>query len=95
MVNQASLNRRVHPGVQRREESTVYAGTVVEEGELTILCQRSRLVPAKFEKIVTMIEETEKLKSGSGEQSRTSCRQTGSVYTWLVQHLTYAAHTEM
>ena len=41
----------------------VYAGTVVEEGELTIRVREAN-GSSKFEKIVTMIEESEKLKSG-------------------------------
>src|SRR5699024_4603536 len=40
----------------------VYAGTVVEEGELTI-CVKETSGSTKFEKIATMIEESEKLKS--------------------------------
>ena len=43
-------------------ESYVYAGTVLEEGELTIRVKETS-GSTKFEKIVTMIEETEKLKS--------------------------------
>ena len=41
---------------------TVYAGTVVEEGELTI-CVKENGGSSKYEKIMTMIEESEKLKS--------------------------------
>ena len=41
----------------------MYAGTVVEEGELTIRVREAN-GSSKFEKIVTMIEESEKLKSG-------------------------------
>ncbi|MDO5424877.1 MAG: heavy metal translocating P-type ATPase [Eubacteriales bacterium] len=61
MVNQASLTGEPLP-VQKRTGSSVYAGTVLEEGELTI---RVKEVggSSKFEKIVTMIEESEKLKS--------------------------------
>ena len=62
MVNQASLTGESEP-VRKYGESTVYAGTVVEEGELTIRVKETN-GSSKFDKIVTMIEESEKLKSG-------------------------------
>lgn len=62
MVNQASLTGESEP-VRKYIESTVYAGTVVEEGELTIRVKETN-GSSKFDKIVTMIEESEKLKSG-------------------------------
>ena len=62
MVNQASLTGESEP-VRKYVESTVYAGTVVEEGELTIRVKETN-GSSKFDKIVTMIEESEKLKSG-------------------------------
>lgn len=62
MVNQASLTGESEP-VRKYKESTVYAGTVVEEGELTIRVKETN-GSSKFDKIVTMIEESEKLKSG-------------------------------
>lgn len=61
MVNEASLTGESMP-VAKREEGYVYAGTVLEEGELTIRVKETS-GSTKFEKIVTMIEETEKLKS--------------------------------
>lgn len=61
MVNQASLTGESMP-VVKREASYAYAGTVVEEGEITIRVKETS-GSTKFEKIVTMIEETEKLKS--------------------------------
>ena len=48
--------------VQKNAQKYAYAGTVVEEGELTI-CVKEVNGGSKFEKIVTMIEESEKLKS--------------------------------
>ena len=63
MVNQASLTGESIP-VRKMAESTAYAGTVVEEGELTILVKEVG-GSSRFEKIVTMIEESEKLKSGA------------------------------
>ena len=62
MVNQASLTGESEP-VRKAEKSSVYAGTVLEEGELTILVKEVG-GSSRFEKIVTMIEESEKLKSG-------------------------------
>lgn len=61
MVNQASLTGESVP-VQRTIGNTVFAGTVVEEGEITI---RVKEVEGnnRFDQIVTMIEESEKLKS--------------------------------
>ena len=61
MVNEASLTGESMP-VAKHESSYVYAGTVMEEGELTIRVKEIS-GSTKFEKIVTMIEETEKLKS--------------------------------
>ena len=63
MVNQASLTGESVP-VCKNLDSTAYAGTVVEEGELTILVKEVG-GSSRFEKIVTMIEESEKLKSGA------------------------------
>lgn len=61
MVNQASLTGESVP-VQRTVGNTVFAGTGVEEGEITI---RVKEVEGnnRFDQIVTMIEESEKLKS--------------------------------
>lgn len=61
MVNQASLTGESVPA-QRTVGNTVFAGTVVEEGEITI---RVKEVEGnnRFDQIVTMIEESEKLKS--------------------------------
>ena len=61
MVNQASLTGESVP-VRRAEGSTVYAGTVVEEGEITFKVKEAN-GSSKYEKIMAMIEESEKLKS--------------------------------
>ena len=61
MVNQASLTGESTP-VHKNAESTVYAGTVIEEGELTV-CVKNAVGSTRYEKIVSMIEDTEKLKS--------------------------------
>lgn len=62
MVNQASLTGEAVP-VRRTLGSVVYAGTVLEEGELTILVKQTG-GSSRYEKITAMIEESEKLKSG-------------------------------
>ncbi len=61
MVNQASLTGESNP-VRKIEGGYAYAGTVVEEGEITI-CVKEVNGSSKYEKIMTMIEESEKLKS--------------------------------
>ena len=62
MVNQASLTGEALP-VRRTEGQSVFAGTVLEEGELEIVV-RAVSGSTRFEKIAAMIEESEKLKSG-------------------------------
>lgn len=61
MVNQASLTGESLP-VRRTKGKSVYAGTVLEEGELEIFV-KAVSGSTRFEKIVTMIEDSEKLKS--------------------------------
>lgn len=61
MVNQASMTGESLP-VHKTIDGYVYAGTVVEEGELTVRVKELG-GSSRFEKIVTMIEESEKLKS--------------------------------
>ena len=61
MVNQASLTGEGIP-VKKEKDAYVYAGTVVEEGELTIQVKQSA-GSTRYEKIVSMIEDSERLKS--------------------------------
>ncbi len=61
MVNQASMTGEAVP-VHKQRESYVYAGTALEEGELTVRVD-STGGNSRFERIVAMIEESEKLKS--------------------------------
>ena len=61
MVNQASLTGE-SLAVRRAEGASVYAGTIIEEGELVIRVNETS-GGSKYEKIAAMIEETEKLKS--------------------------------
>ena len=61
MINQASLTGEALP-VRRTEGQSVYAGTVLEEGELEIQV-KAVSGSTRFEKIAAMIEDSEKLKS--------------------------------
>lgn len=61
MVNQASLTGEGIP-VKKEKGAYVYAGTVVEEGELTVQVKQSA-GSTRYEKIVSMIEDSERLKS--------------------------------
>lgn len=61
MVNQASLTGEAIP-VKRSAGSYVYAGTVLEEGELSF-CVKKAAGATRYEKIIQMIEESEKMKS--------------------------------
>ena len=63
MINQASMTGESEP-VRKEIGSVVFAGTVLEEGEITFRVRKAG-GNSKFEKIVKMIEETEKLKSGA------------------------------
>ena len=88
MVNQASMTGEAVP-VKKTAESYVYAGTVVEEGEL-IICVKAVSRATRFEKIVTMIEESEKLKSGLESKAEHLADQlvpytlAGTILTWLL-----------
>ena len=88
MVNQASLTGESVP-VRRGVGNSVYAGTVVNEGELTV---RVRTVGggSRFEKIVSMIEESEKLKSSAESRAEHLADRLvpwtlgGTALTWLL-----------
>lgn len=62
MVNQASLTGESEP-VRKSAHDYVYAGTVVEEGEITLVVQETG-GSGRYDKIAAMIENSEKLKSG-------------------------------
>ena len=87
MVNQASLTGESVP-VARTKGASVYAGTVVEEGELTIRV-RVGTGASKYERIAAMIEESEKLKSSvEGKAEHLADRLVpwtlaGSALTWF------------
>lgn len=62
MINQAALTGE-SAAVRKIKDSYVYAGTVVEEGEVTVFVKQVG-GSSRYDKIVTMIEDSEKLKSG-------------------------------
>ena len=67
MVNQASMTGESLP-VLKREGSFVYAGTVAEEGECVILVEKA-LGTGRYDRIVKMIEESERLKSTAEDRA--------------------------
>lgn len=88
MVNQASMTGESVP-VRKEVGMYVYAGTVIEEGEITF-CVKKASGSSRFERIVTMIEESEQLKS-SAEGNAASLADAlvpwslgGTVVTWLI-----------
>lgn len=87
MVNQASLTGESIP-VQKNAEGIVYAGTVLEEGELVIRVDQTN-GSSRYENIVTMIEESEKLKT-SMESKASHLADKLVPYTLLGTGLTYA-----
>ena len=66
-VNQASITGESLP-VRKSEGSYVYAGTVVEEGEC-VVCVDKALGGGRYDRIVKMIEQSEKLKSSSEDKA--------------------------
>lgn len=95
MVNQASLTGESLP-VEKLRGTSVYAGTVLEEGEITLRV-RDGIGNSRFEKIVTMIEDTQKLKSSvEGKAEHMADRLVpytlaGTVLTWLLTRNTTKA----
>ena len=67
MVNQASITGEPLP-VHKRPGSMIYAGTVVDEGELTV-CVKQISGSGRYDRIVKMIEESEKLKSETEDKA--------------------------
>ena len=88
MVNQASLTGEPL-AVHREKGGYVYAGSVLEEGEITF-CVKKVGGSSRYERIVTMIEESEKLKSSvEGKAARLADQLVpvtlgGTVLTWLL-----------
>ena len=67
LVNQASLTGEFLP-VSKRPGSPVFAGTVVEEGEC-IVCMEKAVGSRRYDRVVRMIEESEKLKSTAEDKA--------------------------
>ncbi len=95
MVNQASLTGESLP-VRKEQGGYVYAGTVLEEGELAIQVKKVS-GSTRYEKIMGMIEESEKLKSKlEGKAAHLADRLVpytflGTVLTWaLTRNVTKA-----
>lgn len=88
LVNQASITGESMP-VRKREGSLAYAGTVVEEGECVIRVEKAA-GSAQYDKIVRMIEESEKLKSATETKAAHLADRLvpytlgGTVLTWLL-----------
>ena len=88
MVNQASLTGEPL-AVHREKDGYVYAGSVLEEGEITF-CVKKVGGSSRYERIVTMIEESEKLKSSvEGKAARLADQLVpvtlgGTALTWLL-----------
>ncbi|MCD8123775.1 MAG: heavy metal translocating P-type ATPase [Lachnospiraceae bacterium] len=88
LVNQASITGESMP-VRKREGSPAYAGTVVEEGECVIRVEKAA-GSAQYDKIVRMIEESEKLKSATEAKaahladSLVPYTLGGTALTWLL-----------
>ncbi len=87
MVNQASLTGEALP-VRKAEGSSVFAGTVAEEGSLFVRV-RQKAGGSRYEKIVTMIEESEKLKSNLESRAEQLADRLVP-YTFLGTGLVYA-----
>ncbi len=95
MINQASLTGESVP-VRRTIGNYVYAGTVVEEGEVTINVKAVG-GSSRYEKIAAMIEDSEKLKSGLESRAEHLADKLvpyslgGTALTWLLTRNTTKA----
>jgi len=95
MVNQASMTGESVP-VHKSEGAYVYAGTVVEDGECTI-CVENTTGGGRYDRIVKMIEESEKMKSAAEDRASHLADKLvpwslgGTLLTWLLtQNITKA-----
>jgi heavy metal translocating P-type ATPase len=88
MVNQSSLTGESLP-VHKIAGSSAFAGTVIEDGELTI-CVKETAGSGKYDQIVTMIEESEKMKSALESRAEHLADRlvpytfAGTILTWLM-----------
>lgn len=67
LVNESSMTGEPEP-VRRDENTSVYAGTVVEEGHCVIEV-RGNSKSSRYEQIVALIEESEQMKSGMEQKA--------------------------
>ncbi|SEH72019.1 ATPase, P-type (transporting), HAD superfamily, subfamily IC/heavy metal translocating P-type ATPase [Ruminococcus flavefaciens] len=88
MVNQSSMTGESVP-VHKSEGAYVYAGTVVEDGECTV-CVENTAGGGRYDRIVKMIEESEKLKSSAEDKASHLADKLvpwslgGTLLTWLL-----------
>ncbi|MCR5109492.1 MAG: heavy metal translocating P-type ATPase [Ruminococcus sp.] len=88
MVNQASMTGESVP-VHKSEGAYVYAGTVVEDGECTVIVENT-VGGGRYDRIVKMIEESEKLKSSAEDKASHLADKLvpwslgGTLLTWLI-----------
>ena len=88
MVNQASMTGESVP-VHKSEGAYVYAGTVVEDGECTIAVENTA-GGGRYDRIVKMIEESEKMKSAAEDKASHLADKLvpwslgGTMLTWLL-----------
>ena len=87
MVNQASLTGESMP-VAKRPGTQVYAGTVIEEGDCVIEVTQSS-GESRYDKIVSMIEQSEQLKSAA-ESHAANLADKLVPYTLIGSALSYA-----
>jgi len=95
MVNQASMTGESVP-VHKSEGAYVYAGTVIEDGECTV-CVENTAGGGRYDRIVKMIEESEKMKSAAEDRASHLADKLvpwslgGTLLTWLLtQNITKA-----
>lgn len=88
MVNQASMTGESVP-VHKSDGAYVYAGTVVEDGECTV-CVENTSGGGRYDRIVKMIEESEKMKSAAEDKASHLADKLvpwslgGTLLTWLL-----------
>ncbi len=88
MVNQASMTGESVP-VHKSEGAYVYAGTVVEDGECIVIVENT-VGGGRYDRIVKMIEESEKLKSAAEDKASHLADKLvpwslgGTLLTWLI-----------
>ena len=88
MVNQSSMTGESVP-VHKSNGAYVYAGTVVEDGECTVIVENTA-GGGRYDRIVKMIEESEKMKSAAEDKASHLADKLvpwslgGTLLTWLI-----------